>query len=53
MNQVKKKLFSLSLKGRATEWYKTLKDGRSIDTTIGPPPTATHGSVSKHQYRRC
>jgi hypothetical protein len=27
MNQVKKKLFSLSLKGRADEWYKTLKDG--------------------------
>jgi hypothetical protein len=31
MNQVKKKLFSLSLKGRAAEWYKTLKDGRPID----------------------
>jgi hypothetical protein len=31
MNRVKKKLFSLSLKGRAEEWYKTLKDGRSID----------------------
>jgi hypothetical protein len=31
MNQVKRKLFSLSLKGRATEWYKTLKDGRPID----------------------
>jgi hypothetical protein len=31
MNQVKRKLFSLSLKGRAAEWYKTLKDGRSID----------------------
>jgi hypothetical protein len=31
MNQVKKKLFSLSLKGRAGEWYRTLKDGRSID----------------------
>jgi hypothetical protein len=30
MNQVKRKLLSLSLKGRATEWYKTLKDGRSI-----------------------
>jgi hypothetical protein len=27
MNRVKKKLFSLSLKGRAEEWYKTLKDG--------------------------
>jgi hypothetical protein len=27
MNQVKRKLFSLSLKGRATEWYKTQKDG--------------------------
>jgi hypothetical protein len=31
MNRVKKKLFSLSLKGRAAEWYKTLKDGRPID----------------------
>jgi hypothetical protein len=31
MNQVKRKLFSLSLKGRATKWYKTLKDGRPID----------------------
>jgi hypothetical protein len=31
LNQVKKKIFSLSLKGRAEEWYKTLKDGRSID----------------------
>jgi hypothetical protein len=31
MNQVKRKLFSLSLKGRATEWYKMLKDGRPID----------------------
>jgi hypothetical protein len=30
INQVKRKLFSLSLKGRATEWYKTLKDGRPI-----------------------
>jgi hypothetical protein len=30
MNQVKRKLFSLSLKGRAAEWYKTLKDGRPI-----------------------
>jgi hypothetical protein len=30
MDQVKRKLFSLSLKGRAMEWYKTLKDGRSI-----------------------
>jgi hypothetical protein len=29
-SQVKRKLFSLSLKGRAVEWYKTLKDGRSI-----------------------
>jgi hypothetical protein len=26
-SEVKRKLFSLSLKGRATEWYKTLKDG--------------------------
>jgi hypothetical protein len=30
MNQVKRKLFSLTLKGRAAEWYKTLKDGRPI-----------------------
>jgi hypothetical protein len=29
-SRVKRKLFSLSLKGRAAEWYKTLKDGRSI-----------------------
>jgi hypothetical protein len=29
-NQVKRKLFSLSLKGRAAEWYRLLKDGRSI-----------------------
>jgi hypothetical protein len=29
-SQVKRKLFSLSLKGRATEWYKMLKNGRSI-----------------------
>jgi hypothetical protein len=27
MNRVNKKLFSLSLKGRAADWYKTLKDG--------------------------
>jgi hypothetical protein len=27
MNQVKRKLFSLSLKGISPEWYKTLKDG--------------------------
>jgi hypothetical protein len=31
MNQVKKKLFSFLLKGRAEEWYKTLKDSQSID----------------------
>jgi hypothetical protein len=31
MKQVKRKLFSLSLKGRAAEWYKTLKDGRPVD----------------------
>jgi hypothetical protein len=31
MNQVKRKLFSLSLKGRAAEWYKTLKDGRPVE----------------------
>jgi hypothetical protein len=30
MDQVKRKLFSLSLKGRAAEWYKTLKNGQSI-----------------------
>jgi hypothetical protein len=29
-SQVKRKLFSLSLKGRVAEWYKTLKDGQSI-----------------------
>jgi hypothetical protein len=29
-SEVKRKLFSLSLTGRAAEWYKTLKDGRSI-----------------------
>jgi hypothetical protein len=28
--EVKRKLFSLSLKGRAAEWYKTLNDGRPI-----------------------
>jgi hypothetical protein len=30
-SQVKRKLFSLSLKGRAAEWYKTLKDGGPVD----------------------
>jgi hypothetical protein len=29
-SQVKRKLFSLSLKGRPAEWYKLLKNGRSI-----------------------
>jgi hypothetical protein len=29
-SQVKRKLFSLSLKGRAAEWYRMLKDGPSI-----------------------
>jgi hypothetical protein len=29
-SQVKRKLFSLSLKGRAVEWYRLLKDGPSI-----------------------
>jgi hypothetical protein len=29
-SQVKRKLFSLSRKGRAAEWYKLLKNGRSI-----------------------
>jgi hypothetical protein len=29
-NEVKRKLFSLSLKGRAAKWYKLLKNGRSI-----------------------
>jgi hypothetical protein len=28
--EVKRKLFSLSLKGRAAEWYKMLNDGRPI-----------------------
>jgi hypothetical protein len=30
MNQVKMKLLSLSLKGRALEWYRMMKNGRSI-----------------------
>jgi hypothetical protein len=29
-SQVKRKLFSYSLKGRAVEWYRLLKDGPSI-----------------------
>jgi hypothetical protein len=29
-SQVKKKIFSLSLKGRAEEWYRLLQDGPSI-----------------------
>jgi hypothetical protein len=29
-SQVKRKLFSLSLKGRAEEWFRLLKDGSSI-----------------------
>jgi hypothetical protein len=29
-SQVKRNLFSLSLKGRAEKWYKTLMDGRPI-----------------------
>jgi hypothetical protein len=29
-SQVKRKLFSLSLNDRAAEWYRLLKDGRSI-----------------------
>jgi hypothetical protein len=29
-SQVKRKLFSYSLKGRAAEWYRLLKDGPSI-----------------------
>jgi hypothetical protein len=29
-SQVKRKLFSLSLKGRVAEWYKLLKNGRFI-----------------------
>jgi hypothetical protein len=29
-SKFKRNLFSLSLKGRAAEWYKTLKDGRPI-----------------------
>jgi hypothetical protein len=31
LSQVKRKLFSLSLKGRAEEWYRLLKDGPSIE----------------------
>jgi hypothetical protein len=30
-SEVKRNLFSLSLKGRAAKWYKTLKDGRPVD----------------------
>ena len=30
MDQVKRKLFSSSLKGRSLDWYKLLKNGRSI-----------------------
>ena len=30
MDQFKRKLFSLSLKGRAAEWYKIPKNGQSI-----------------------
>ena len=30
-DQVKKKLFSLSLKGRAEEWYKLLKNGQALE----------------------
>ena len=30
-DQVKKKLFSISMKGRAEEWYNMLKNGRSIE----------------------
>src|SRR4051794_36234853 len=30
MDEVRKKLFSISLRGKAAEWYKLLKNGRSI-----------------------
>jgi len=30
MDEVKKKLFSISLSGRAAQWYKLLKNGRSL-----------------------
>ena len=30
MEKVKKKLFSLSLSGRAAHWYKLLKNGHSL-----------------------
>src|SRR3954464_4386879 len=30
MDQVRKKLFSISLRGKAAEWYKILKNGQSI-----------------------
>jgi hypothetical protein len=33
-SQVKRKLFSLSLKGKAAEWYKMLKNGRPIGCSI-------------------
>src|SRR3954465_3024895 len=30
MDQLRRKLFSISLRGKAPEWYKLLKNGRSI-----------------------
>ncbi|KAK1641992.1 hypothetical protein QYE76_059797 [Lolium multiflorum] len=36
-DQVKRKLFSISLKGRAAEWYKMLKNGRSLGYVEKPP----------------
>jgi hypothetical protein len=53
MNQVKRTLFSLSLKGRAAEWYKTLKDGRSIswEEIIPLFYSKFYPSSELHKYR--
>ena len=37
MGEVKKKLFSISLSGRAAHWYKLLKNGCSLGWEQGPP----------------
>src|SRR4051794_25505924 len=34
MDRVRKKLFSISLKGKAAEWFKLLKNGRSISRSF-------------------
>jgi hypothetical protein len=55
MNQVNRKLFSLSLKGRATEWYKTLKDDRPIDWEEIVPPfySKLYPSSEVYKDRNC